>query len=195
MEFFLDPKNDSIWSEVQSLAQKNDKATLQKYVAEAQRLTSPFRIVRYPSHHTKVEGKSVGPDNVVIVNIVSSPKVGVRISANGAQAEAARNKDKVPNAVKFDPDRQQPEITSYSYGPHECFGRHLAVVFVTGLVKLCAGLKNLRPAPGPMGQVKKIQVGSERIFLNDSWSYFAFNVSSKYNHPPLFSLFLCDEPG
>ena len=82
MEFFLDPKNDSIWSEVQNLAQKNDKATLQKYVAEAQRLTSPFRVVRYPSHQTKVEGKSVGPDNIVIVNIVSSPNVGVRTSAN-----------------------------------------------------------------------------------------------------------------
>ena len=71
MDFFLRPENASIWSEVQNLAQKNDKATLQKYIAEAQRLTSPFRIVRYPTHNTKVEGKSVGPDNVLILNIVS----------------------------------------------------------------------------------------------------------------------------
>lgn len=53
------------------------------------------------------------------------------------------------------------------------------MVFVSGLVKLAAGLKNLRPAPGAMGMVKKIQVGAEKIYLNDSWSYFAFNVNSK----------------
>lgn len=71
MEFFLRPDNASIWSQVQDLAQKGDTTTLRKYVAEAQRLTSPFRVVRYPSHNTKVEGKSVSPDNVLIVNIVS----------------------------------------------------------------------------------------------------------------------------
>lgn len=100
---------------------------------------------------------------------------------HNCQADAARDKDKVPDADRFDPNRQQPEITAYSYGPHECFGRLFAVVFITGLVKLTAGLKNLRPAPGAMGMVKKIQVGSEKIYLNDSWSYFAFNVNSRYN--------------
>lgn len=56
----------------------------------------------------------------------------------------------------------------------------MAVAFIAGLVKLVAGLKNLRPAPGAMGKVKTINVGFDRIYLNDSWSYFAFNVNSKY---------------
>jgi linoleate 10R-lipoxygenase len=51
-------------------------------------------------------------------------------------------------------------------------------------VKLAADLKQLRPAPGQMGQVKTIRVGTEKAYLNDSWSYLGFDASSK------FSLFL-----
>lgn len=35
-----------------------------------------------------------------------------------------------------------------------------------------------------MGQVKTIRVGTEKAYLNDSWSYLGFDASSK------FSLFL-----
>lgn len=78
MEFFLRSDNASIWSQIQDLAQKGDTATLRKFVAEAQRLTSPFRVVRYPTHNAKVEGKQVGPENVLVVNIVS--RIQERIS-------------------------------------------------------------------------------------------------------------------
>jgi linoleate 10R-lipoxygenase len=162
MEFFLKPENQSIWSEVQQVALQGDMAKLQTYVAEAQRLTSPFRIIRYPSTTAQVEGKSVSPNNVVILNI----------------ADAGRDPEHVPNADKFDPTRKQPEIGCYSTGQHECFGKHMAVTFLTGLVKLSAGLKNLRRAPGSLGEVKTINVGSEKIYMSDNWSYFGFNTST-----------------
>jgi len=54
------------------------------------------------------------------------------------------------------------------------------VAFLNGLVKLVAGLKNLRPAPGEMGLVKTIHVGSEKAYLNDSWSYLGFDASSTF---------------
>ena len=95
------------------------------------------------------------------------------------QAGAARNTKEIPDADKFDPNRKQPDVTGFSYGKHECFGKHLSLVFVTGMVKLAAGLKNLRPAPGPLGQVKIINVGFDKIYMNDSWSMFGFNTSSK----------------
>ena len=47
------------------------------------------------------------------------------------------------------------------------------------MVRVAAFMKNLRSAPGPMGEVKTINVGVEKIYLNDSWSYFAFNANSK----------------
>lgn len=58
---------------------------------------------------------------------------------------------------------------------------------MTGLVKLVADLKQLRPAPGQMGQVKTIRVGSEKAYLNDSWSYLAFDANSKFTLPILLS--------
>lgn len=70
-------------------------------------------------------------------------------------------------------------MSSFSYGQHECFAKDLVTTFIVGLVKLVAGLKQLRPAPGQMGVVKTIQVGSEKAYLNDSWSYLSFDASSK----------------
>lgn len=60
--------------------------------------------------------------------------------------------------------------------------KDLAVVFVTELIKLVAGLKNLRPAPGEMGKLKSIRLGSDsrEYFLNDTWSHLSFDPSSKY---------------
>jgi hypothetical protein len=51
---------------------------------------------------------------------------------------------------------------------------------VVSLVKLCAGLKNLRPAPGDMGVLKQITLGTERCYLNDSWSHLTFDPTSKF---------------
>jgi linoleate 10R-lipoxygenase len=162
LEWFMRPENKSIWEQVQQLAQQGNIAKLRTYVAEAQRLTSPFRIVRYPSKTAEVDGKTVGPNNVVILNI----------------AEAGRDPKMVPNADKFDPTRERPEIDGYSTGQHECFGRHIAVTFLTGLIKLAANLNGLRKAPGQQGEVKTINVGGEKIYLNDNWSYFAFNTNT-----------------
>lgn len=96
-----------------------------------------------------------------------------------AKAEAARNEKEVPNAKEFDPNRKLDAVSSFSYGQHECLGQEVARAFLTGLVKLVADLKQLRPAPGEMGTVKTIQVGSEKAYLNDSWSYLAFDASSE----------------
>ncbi|WPH03723.1 Hypothetical protein R9X50_00660600 [Acrodontium crateriforme] len=160
LEFFLRPENQAIWAEVQELAHKGDTASLRGYVAEAQRLTSPFRVVRYPKEATEVEGKKVDPSNVLILNI----------------ADIARNE--VLNPTQFDPIRKQPEITGYSWGQHECFGKQLAITFMTGMIKLVGTLKNLRPAPGAQGQVKSIIVGPQQVYLNDTWSHLTSNVST-----------------
>ena len=52
------------------------------------------------------------------------------------------------------------------------------------MIKLVAGLKNLRPAPGDMGQLKSVQLGTEKLYLNDSWSYLTTDPTSKLPLPP-----------
>ncbi|KAK0718667.1 linoleate diol synthase [Lasiosphaeria miniovina] len=162
MEFFLRPENGAIWAEVQDMAKKNDSASLHAYVAEAQRLTSSQRNMRIATQPATLEGKSIQPGNLVVLMI----------------AAAARNPSEVADATKFDPKRVSDSVTAFSYGKHQCFGRNPATAFLDGLVKLAAGLKNLRPAPGEMGRVKTIQLGSEKAYLNDSWSYLGFDASS-----------------
>jgi linoleate 10R-lipoxygenase len=96
------------------------------------------------------------------------------------QGESARTPTSgFEDAKQFVPGRADIAVDSFCYGPHECFGQHLALAFITGLVKLVADLKELRPAPGQMGEVKTIQVGFEKVYLNDSWSHLAHNASSK----------------
>lgn len=165
MAFFLRPENASIWAEVQTLAQKGDDAGISSYIVEAQRLTTTQRNVRIAAQSTTLEGKSIEPGNAVVMLL----------------GEAGRNPSEVSNPTTFDPRRKAEGVTAFSHGKHQCFGREIVSTFLTSLVKLVAGLKNLRPAPGEMGKVKTIQVGSEKAYLNDSWSYLAFDASSMFS--------------
>ncbi|ROT36144.1 heme peroxidase [Sodiomyces alkalinus F11] len=162
MEYFLHKDNASIWAEVQKLTHRNDDAALHAYVEEAQRLTSSQRNVRVATQPAELEGKSIQPGNVVIMLI----------------GEAGRNPNEVVDANTFNPNRKTDAVGAFSYGSHECFGKHIASTFVTGLVKLVADLKGLRPAPGKMGEVKTVSIGGEKSYLNDSWSYLSFDPST-----------------
>ncbi|KAI0404808.1 heme peroxidase [Xylaria palmicola] len=162
LEFFLRPENASIWTEVQSLAQKGDDAGLHDYVREAQRLTTSQRNVRVAVAPAELEGKQVQPGNAIVMML----------------GEAGRNKAEVEDATAFNPKRKINDVTAFSYGQHECLAKDLVLVFVVGVIKLAADLKQLRPAPGGMGQVRTIHVGTETAYLNDSWSYLAFDAST-----------------
>lgn len=157
---------------MQSLAAANDDQTLRLYVLEAQRLTSAQRNLRIATKATIVEGKNIKPGEAVALLL------GV----------AGRDPQVVRDADQFIPLRKQNGlITSFSFGPHECAGRELATAFIVGMVKLAAGLKDLHPAPGLMGTVKTIQVGTERCYLNDSWSYLSFDASSEFGPLSIYS--------
>ena len=84
-----------------------------------------------------------------------------------------------PDPKQFKLDRPTKDYIHFGYGPHECLGKEVALTYVTGLIKVCAGLRNLRPAPGDMGNLKWIQVGTERCYLTDDWAYLTFDPTSK----------------
>ncbi|KAL7919043.1 heme peroxidase [Trichoderma austrokoningii] len=162
MEFFLRPENESIWAEVQTFSQEGDCQKIQAYVMEAQRLTSSQRNMRIAMQPIELEGQSIQPGTPVVVML----------------GEAGRNPAEIPNADKFDATREANFFSAFSYGQHECLGKHIALAFVTGLVTLAAGLNQLRPAPGQMGEVKTIRVGTEKAYLNETWSYLGFDAST-----------------
>ncbi|KHN98764.1 heme peroxidase [Metarhizium album ARSEF 1941] len=157
MGFFLLPENASLWADVQDYAQKADDGSLRGYVVEAQRLTSSRRSHHMATQPCELEGKSIQPGNIVISML----------------GKAGRDPSEISKPDVFDAKRQVDALRCSDYGSDAGFGEEVALGFVVGLVKLSAGLKQLRPAPGAMGQVKTIRVGSDKLYLNDSWSYLS----------------------
>lgn len=85
--------------------------------------------------------------------------------ANKCELQDAAGKDPeaVPSPDQFSLDRPTPLISSTVFGPHACLGREISTTFVVSLIRICAGLKNLRPAPGDMGALKHIMLGTEML--------------------------------
>ncbi|EMD84856.1 hypothetical protein COCHEDRAFT_1219837 [Bipolaris maydis C5] len=163
MQFFLNENNKKHWSQVQSIAAAGDDQTLRLYTLEAMRLTTAQRNLRIATQPAMIDGKDIKPGDAVLLLL----------------GQAGRDPSVVQDADKFIPTRKQDGlITPFSTGPHDCVGRQIAMNFIVGMVKLFAGLKDLRPAPGQMGIVKTIQVGTERCYLNDSWSWLSFDAST-----------------
>ncbi|KAF2150654.1 heme peroxidase [Myriangium duriaei CBS 260.36] len=165
MKLFLDKGNESIWKEVQGFAsQKSIQADqkLREYVLEAQRLTSTQRNLRICKKPVTVDGQDFKPGQPVVC----------------LMGNAGKDKTVVEDPDTFKPGRPRNAYIHFGYGPHECLGREVALTYIINMVKVCAKLKNLRRAPGPMGLCKYITVGTERCYLNDSWSYLTFDPTT-----------------
>ena len=170
MQFFLKPENKLYWEQVQSLAAADHDEKLRTYVLEALRMTSTQRNLRIATQAATIDGHTVRPGDAIVMFL----------------GTASRDAKTVPNADKFMPNRSHKGLlTAFSTGPHDCVGREIATNFIVGLVKLSAGLKDLRPAPSQAGAVKKIQVGTEMCYLNDRWSHLSFDASSTCRRFPM----------
>lgn len=67
----------------------------------------------------------------------------------------------------------------FGYGPQECLGREIGLSTVAILLKVVAGLKNLRPPPGTMGTLKSLIIGTERSYLTSDWAELTFDPTSE----------------
>lgn len=169
MKFFLSHGNEAIWDQVQSLATQTTDAAdkrLREYVLEAQRLTSTQRNLRICKQTVTIDGQVFKPGEPVVCLL----------------GPACMDKTAVSDPDVFRPGRPRTAYMHFGYGPHECLGREVAITFVVGMVRVCAKLKNLRRAPGPMGMCKYITVGTERCYLNDTWSYLTFDPTTWKMH-------------
>ncbi len=76
-------------------------------------------------------------------------------------------------------DRPLESYIHYGEGPHACLGMEASRVSITAMMKVVGRLDNLRRAPGPQGQLKKIpRPGGFYIYMReDHGSYFPFPTS------------------
>ena len=86
-----------------------------------------------------------------------------------------------PNEVRLDRDLES--YIHYGVGEHRCLGRDASRVALTAMLKVVGGLENLRRAPGPQGQLKKIpRPGGFYIYMTENQGgYFPFPLTMKIN--------------
>lgn len=136
---------------------------LRQYVLEAQRMTSRQRNLRICAQDCSIDGHNFKRGEAVICLL----------------GQAGHDTSCVPDPHVFKPGRPAEAYIHFGHGPHECLGREMSLTYCVGLLEVVAGLKHLRPAPGAMGELKCIQVGTEKCYLDDTWSWLTFDPTSK----------------
>lgn len=78
-------------------------------------------------------------------------------------------------------DRNLDLYIHYGIGPHPCLGYSMSKVAMTAMLKTVGQLDNLRRAPGPQGEIKKIAGtdGFTKYMTVDQSSYFPFPTTMK----------------
>lgn len=107
------------------------------------------------------------------------------------QVQANRDPEIFPDPNTVRTDRPLESYIHYGMGPHTCLGRDASRVALTAMLKVVGRLDNLRRAPGPAGELKKIpRPGGFYIYMRaDHGSFFPFPLSEFCFHS-LFSPFL-----
>lgn len=106
-------------------------------------------------------------------------KAGDRVLCDLATASIDPDTFPEPTEVKL--DRPLDSYIQFGKGPHQCIGLDWAKVSLPTMLKCVGRLGNLRRAPGPQGEFKKVpQPGGFKIYLTaDESSYTPFPAYMK----------------
>ncbi|KAH9213934.1 heme peroxidase [Leptodontidium sp. 2 PMI_412] len=165
LQFYLQPKNAELWDKIQDLVTSSGPTTdsvLKQYVLEAQRMVSTQRNLRVCESGTTIDGRKFSKGDTVICLL----------------GPACKDADAVPDPQTFKLGRPSSAYMHFGHGVHECLGREIALTYCVALLKIVASLKNLRPAPGEMGTLKAVTIGTERCYLDDTWSNLTFDPTT-----------------
>lgn len=147
LDYYLSEKGIKHLPQIQKLAQEDTPASDEKltaYVNEGIRLNGTFGTVRQAeADHTFHDGENA-------VHVKAGDKV--ICSFIGPSRDPAVFDS--PNEVKL--DRDPASYIHYGIGEHSCLGKDASLVGVTAMLRTVGKLKNLRRAPGPQGQLKKV---------------------------------------
>ncbi|CAJ2503004.1 Uu.00g103980.m01.CDS01 [Anthostomella pinea] len=94
---------------------------------------------------------------------------------------AAKDAEHFPGPEKVNPRRPLSTYIHFGLGPHACLGRNAAQVGLTEMFRSVFKLRNIRRAPGPQGELKKIpRPGGFFVYMReDRGAYFPFPCTMK----------------
>lgn len=97
------------------------------------------------------------------------------------QVSAAKDPSHFPDPDAVDPRRPLGAYIFFGAGPHACLGRDLAQAGLVEMFRALFRLKNVRRAPGPQGELKKVpRPGGFYVYMReDRGAYFPFPCTMK----------------
>lgn len=98
--------------------------------------------------------------------------------------DANRDPDIFPDPDEVRLDRPMDAYIHYGEGPHMCLGKEASKVALTAMLRAVGRLSNLRRAPGPQGELKKIprENGFYNYLNEEETGYSAFPMSKFSTH-------------
>lgn len=168
----MSPAGQRHWPEIQRLAHEHtDHADelLMRYCQETNRTNGTFGSYRRAASSLVLNDEGFRGK----VNVKPGDKVFVSF------VQASRDAAVFPEPLGVRLDRPMQSYIHYRVGPHECLGRDASRVALTAMLKAVARLENVRRAPGPQGQLKKVpREDGFHAYMTEDWGkYFPFPTS------------------
>ncbi|KAL9089342.1 MAG: hypothetical protein Q9159_002558 [Coniocarpon cinnabarinum] len=144
---------------------------LRRYAMEAIRLLGTFGSYRAASSDTTLNDEGFSG----MRNVKKGDKVFVSF------VKANRDPEIFPEPLEVRLDRPMDRYIHYGVGPHQCLGKDASMVALTAMLRVMAGIKGLRPAEGPQGELKKVprEDGFYAYMTEDEGKYFPFPTTWK----------------
>lgn len=156
MDYYLGDEGLEYLPDIQRLAKIQSKESddmLLRYVNEGIRLNGTFGSYR------RSEVNHVFNDGDRRVTVKPGDKVFCSFIA------AARDPKIFPDPDRVRLDRPMDSYIHYGIGDHTCLGKDASMVALTAMLRTVGQLQNLRRAPGPQGQLKKVRRPRYRYLL------------------------------
>ncbi len=150
------------------------------YAMEGVRLAGTFGAYRHAAADDVVpEGPAADGNN----DNNTAPAVAVRAGDRVfvSFVSAARDPTVFPDPLAVNPHRPLDRYIHYGVGPHTCLGRDISQAAITSMFRALFRRRNLRRAPGPQGELKKVaRPGGFFVYMTDDWSsFFPFPTTMK----------------
>ncbi|OJJ87377.1 peroxidase/cytochrome P450 family protein [Aspergillus glaucus CBS 516.65] len=172
IDYFLSADGAQHLPEINRLAQEDtpeSEEKLRRYVLEAIRINGASAAYR------EAQTSAILNDNGREISVNPGDKVFVGFAGANHDAEVFPE----PNQVRL--DRPLEAYIPFGVGPHASLGKDTSLVALTTMLRVVGGLPNLRRAPGPQGQLKKVQAeeGYTAYMREDNSGHFPFPMTFK----------------
>ncbi|KAI1909515.1 hypothetical protein LOZ53_002679 [Ophidiomyces ophidiicola] len=165
LDYYLSKEGSEHLPEIRRLAHLNTKEAddlLMRYFLEGARMRSTVALYRDVATDLTIQ------DNAKELKL----RTGERVVCN--LISASKDPEVFPEPGKVDLTRDLSTYIHLGAGPHECLGAGMSKIALTTMLKVVGKLENLRRAPGPQGELKKIAApGGITVYMSEDDSRFS----------------------